>query len=575
MAMVMIAVFFGLKFYQTRHNPQTASPNQAPPATVSQQAPASPAATAASSTAAAAVAATAESTTVVENELYRIQFTNRGAQVLSWQLKKYRDGEGKPLDLVHDQAARTYGYPLSLFAYDSGLANTLNTALYEPSATGTLPNPGTLTFKYSSGNGLTVTKTFSFDETYIVHADVQATQNGAPVRALLSWPGGFGDQEDARSYLASQVDLSSGGKVEHNQVKSVTGGATHNGPFDWAAVGDQYFATVFLPDQPETGTLVSFNHQIDVSKANRNNGLGKGETAKGSIMVPLLGAAFGDTTGHTQARIYAGPKAISILNAIHPTGSTGSLEPLLDFGFWGVIGKYLFYALLFIQGHLASNWGWAIILLTVLINLAMLPFRIKTMHSALKMQRIQPQMDAIKKKYAGLKVTDPKRNDMNAEIMQLQKDNGVSMFGGCVPTLMTLPLLWAFFTMLTKVVELRQAHWLWIHDLSAADPWHLLPIVMVVSQMAMQFYSPSPGVDPQQQKMMAFMMPAFSGYICWNYASGLALYWVIGNLIGIATQMVMNQTSIGKEMREMAAKRARRKAQTPGGGRPQTIQGKR
>jgi YidC/Oxa1 family membrane protein insertase len=123
--------------------------------------------------------------------------------------------------------------------------------------------------------------------------------------------------------------------------------------------------------------------------------------------------------------------------------------------------------------------------------------------------------------------------------------------------------------MLPKVVELRQAHWFWLNDLSAADPYHILPILMIVSQFLVQFYTPSPGVDPQQQKMMAFMMPAFSGYITWTYASGLALYWAVGNLIGIAQQAVMNRTALGRETRELAAKRARRKA-----GQPAVIQGK-
>ena len=178
------------------------------------------------------------------------------------------------------------------------------------------------------------------------------------------------------------------------------------------------------------------------------------------------------------------------------------------------------------------------------------------------MQRIQPQMDAIKEKYKKFKVTDPKRGEMNAEIMQLQKDNGVNMFGGCIPQLITMPLMIAFFYTLPKVVELRLAHWYWLPNLQAADPHHILPIFMVLSQFLVQFYTPSPGVDPQQQKMMAFMMPLFSGYITWNYYSGLALYWSVGNLIGIAQQGVMNQTSLGREMRAMAAKRARRKAGT-------------
>jgi YidC/Oxa1 family membrane protein insertase len=284
----------------------------------------------------------------------------------------------------------------------------------------------------------------------------------------------------------------------------------------------------------------------------------------------VLGAAVGDTSGQTSTRIFVGPKAISVLKKIHGADAKVSLEPLLEFGFWGIIGKYLFLALQFIHSHVASNWGWAIIILTILINILMLPFKIQTMKSALKMQRIQPQMDAIKEKYKKFKVTDPKRNEMNAEIMDLQKREGVNMFGGCIPTLITLPMLWAFFTMLPRVVELRHAHWFWLPDLQAPDPLHILPILMVGSMFLMQYYTPSPGVDPQQQKMMAFMMPAISGYFTWNYGSGLALYWAVGNFIGIAQQLIMNRTGLGKEMREVAAKRARRKA-----GTAQVIQGRR
>jgi len=154
---------------------------------------------------------------------------------------------------------------------------------------------------------------------------------------------------------------------------------------------------------------------------------------------------------------------------------------MLEFGFWGWIGKGLFLSLYWIQTHLVSHWpgkwGWAIIVLTIVINILTIPFKIKTMQSALKMQRIQPQMDAIKDRYKKYKVTDPKRNEMNAEIMDLQKKEGVNMFGGCIPPLITMPLFMAFFTMLPRVVELRNAHWLWLPNLQAPDPWHILPIL--------------------------------------------------------------------------------------------------
>jgi len=210
----------------------------------------------------------------------------------------------------------------------------------------------------------------------------------------------------------------------------------------------------------------------------------------------------------------------------------------------------------------------------VCINLLILPLRVQGMKSMLKMQRIQPQIDAVKAKYKNPKPTDPKMAEMNAEVMALQKENGVSMFGGCIPTLIQFPLLFAFFTMMTRVVELRQAHWYWLHDLSQADPYHILPIMMVVTSFLAQYFTPSPGVDPAQQRMMAFMMPAFSGWMTWQYASGLALYWNVGNIILILQQQVMNRTALGREMKEIAAKRAA--AKTIGKpGAPKTIQGRR
>ncbi len=579
MMFLMVAVFFGLQVYRQLHNPQTASPNQTaaqgqPASATNPQTAAGIAPPSAQSLAGAnlqpTVAAPAEASTVIENELYRITFSNRGAQVTSWILKREKDANGRPLDIVHTQSAQQFGYPLSLYTYDPALTAALARALYVPSATGNVSAPAELSFQFSDGD-LSVKKTFSFDETYVLHADVAVTRAGAPVEALLAWPGGFGDQENAQLYASAQLDSSANGKEQHTAPKKVSGGETLNGPFDWAGVSDTYFAAIFLPADPANTAVVGLHHELDVAKTIRRTGLGSGSPAKGAINVPVLGAAVGSTTGSTSTRIFVGPKAVQILKNIHAANPDVTLAPLLEFGFFGVIGKYLFLSLQWIHAHLASNWGWAIVILTVVINVILLPLRVKTMQSGLKMQRIQPQMDAIKARYKELKVTDPKRNEMNAEIMQLQKDNGVNMFGGCIPTLIQLPLLFAFFGMLPKVVELRHAHWLWLPDLTSADPYHILPILMVVSQFLVQFYTPSPGVDPQQQKMMAFMMPAVSGYMTWNYASGLALYWSVGNLIGIAQQAVMNRTSLGREMREIAAKRLRRKTGTAA----PTIQGRR
>jgi YidC/Oxa1 family membrane protein insertase len=145
----------------------------------------------------------------------------------------------------------------------------------------------------------------------------------------------------------------------------------------------------------------------------------------------------------------------------------------------------------------------------------------------------------------------------------------VNMFGGCIPTLVQLPLLFAFMSMLPKVTELHLLRWGWLPDLTGPDPYHILPIALVLTSFLAQYYMPSPGVDPQQQKMMAFMMPVIFGYMFWSFASGPALYYCTSNVIMLVQQLIMNRTSLGREMRDIAAKRARRKAGTG------VIQGKR
>ena len=591
MMVVALGVIFGLQYWRAQKNPPTESPDHpitastpAAPSTSSTASAPSAAATAAAAATPAVVAA-AQASTIVENELYKITFSNQGGQVTSWILKKYKDNSGHPLDMVHDGAAKLYGYPLSLYTYDDNLTQQLATALYVPSATGTLQAPASLTFKYSKGN-LSVTKTFTFSNTYVIHADTQVLRDGVPIRALLSWPAGLGDMETAMTYAGAQIDTNSAGKTEHLSFKKISGGATVNGPFDFVGESDQYFGAVFLPDTPDDASIVTFQHKIDVAKVKPSSLKSTGPVITGTKELPVIGAAVGALSGHNETSLFVGPKAVEVLKNIH-TASGGDLQPLLDFGFFGPIGKYLFLGLRAVhtwiapktQGANNYSWGWAIIIFTVMINLVLLPLRVQGMRSALKMQRIQPQVDAIKAKFKNPKPTDPKAAEMNAEVMALQKANGVSMLGGCIPSLIQLPLLFAFFTMMTKVVELRQAHFFWLPDLSSADPYHILPILMVATSFLAQFYTPSPGVDPQQQKMMAFVMPIFSGYLTWQYASGLALYWNVGNLVMITQQLVMNRTSLGREMKEIAAKRARRKVASPKPGQRavtgKTIQGRK
>lgn len=549
---LFILVFLGLQFFRGKPTPPPAADQHTAAASAPATAP--PASAEAPVADANAVQASAVTPIVVENSLYRITFSNRGGEATSWILKNYKDESGKhPLDLVNQLAAPKYGYPLSLYTYDPALTGRLANALFVPSSTApTLTIPGTLTYSYSAG-GLQVKKTFTFDNTYVIHAQVSVTRNGAPVTAALAWPSGFGDQQTLPQYAGSTFDLSQGGKAEQVDLKKVSGGNTLRGNYDWAGISDLYFAAIFLPDHPANSSIVTLHNAVNIPRNAK-----KADDHETSP-APVLGAALADTSGTLDARLFVGPKTLSALSSVKGVDGGPSLDKIVSFGWWSVLAQPLFLLLRFLHNHIVANWGWSILILTVLLSLVTLPSRVFMMRSSLKMQRIQPQVDAIKQRYSKYKATDPKRQEMNAEVFKLQKDNGVNMFGSCLPMLIQWPLLFAFYRMLSNVIELRQAHWLWVPDLSSPDPYHLLPIFFVGSMFLVQWLTPSPGVDPQQQRMMAITMPAVFGFMTWSIGAGLALYWAASNVIGILIQLGINKTSMGREMREIALRRAAKK----------------
>jgi len=499
--------------------------------------------------------ATSESETVIDNDLYRITFTNKGAQVKSWILKKFNnDAQNGPLDLVNPDAAKLYGYPLSLWTYDEGLRNRLNSVLYVPSVEGKQSSPTTITFEYSD-NDLAVRKTFRFDESYVVGIETAVTYKGQPLAALPAWPAGFGDQTSPAFYVKGLIDYQYNKNVERVAIKKISGGGTIPGPFHWAGPNDQYFAALFIPDDPDTGSMVTLRNPISVPRDPE-----KPDSEK--VKVDVLGAAVGNLHGPTSERLFAGPKELTVLRKISVPGITGAennLTGVVDFGWWGVLAKPLFIWLRWTYSHMVPNWGWAIVLQTIIITLALLPLRISQMKSMLKMQRVAPQIKQIQEKYKKYSLRDPRKAAMNEEISALYKKEGVNPIGGCLPMLPQLPIIYAYYRMLDTAIDLRHAHWLWIHDLSAADPLYILPILMVISSLLTQRMTPQAGMDPAQQRMMNVMMPLFMGFIFFRLAAGLNLYYAVVNLISIAQQAVMNRTKLGKEMQEIMAKRARKK----------------
>ncbi|MFZ3341660.1 MAG: membrane protein insertase YidC [Terriglobales bacterium] len=509
--------------------------------------------------------AASESETVIENDLYRIVFTNRGAQVKSWVLKKWDDENGKPLELVNRVAAEKFGYPLSLWTYpgnlDESLRSKINSSLYVVTSTSSTA-PADITFEYSDGD-LSVRKSFHFDDSYVVNAQTSVQVKGSNVTAFLMWPSGFGDQSTAPQYASAQIAYQDGSKVERlanswtvlPSTKAIAG-ATMPGPFQWAGVSEQYFSAIFMPSDPQDAALVVLRSPLEIPHNPSD------PSEKRMDKVDVYGAAVGNLRGPTSVRVYVGPKSLADLEAVHVPGITGAepdLRAVVDFGWLGLIARPLFLWLKWTYYHIVRNWGWAILLQTLIINVALLPLRLSQMKSMLKMQRVAPQIKSIQEKYKKYSMRDPRKAEMNTEISALYKKEGVNPAGGCLPLVIQMPFLFAYYRMLGVAIDLRHAPWLWIHDLAGADKLHILPIAIVVTMIFQQRMTPQAGMDPSQQKMMNIMMPGMMGVISWNLPAGLGLYWSAGQLIGIVQQAVMNRTSLGREMREMMEKRARKK----------------
>ncbi len=516
--------------------------------------------------------AAAESETVIENDLYRVTFTNRGAQVKSWVLKKFdNDTQNGLLDLVNPAAAQKFGYPLSLYPYDETLRNRLNSALYVPSSTGNVSAPSTITFEYADQD-LVVRKTFHFDNSYVLNIETSTLYKGSEVFAPPAWPSGFGDQLTAASYASARIDYHDDASSDRSgyiffpnyvlrlPVKNINGGNTVKGPFQWAGTGDQYFAAIFIPNDPTSAAMITLHNQMEISQKPGLSPIGAG--SKDTANVDPIGAAVGNLRGPTSARLFVGPKELAVLDSVSiPTIRNGDadLRGVVDYGWWGIISRPLFIWLKWTYKHIVPNWGWAIVIQTLIITILLLPLRITQMKSMLKMQRIQPQIKSIQEKYKKYTLRDPRKAGMNEEVAALYKKEGVNPAGGCLPLLIQFPFLIAYYRMLGVALDLRHAHWLWITDLSARDPYFVLPILMVASMFLMQRMTPQTGMDPSQQKMMMWMMPLMMGFLFFNFAAGLNLYYAETNLISMVQQSIMNRTKLGQEMREILQKRARKK----------------
>ena len=543
-ALMFIIIFVWGKFYKPTPPPPGPKPGQTAPVSSNagnQQpapvAPVTPAIEATVATPKGSVQASQERILVIESPLYRVQLTNRGGVVQSWKLNKYLDDEKppQPLELVNGPAARELGaWPLSFALEDSTTELQANTALYQvstsPDAGDTLQAPAEVTLHWSDGR-LDFVKTLKFDASYIVELNATASVDGHLLPAAIGWRGGFGDVGVAQQSAAVSVFYNEAGKLntlalkklgapDHPEIRGVQPGS-----FAYAGIEDQFFAAAFLP-QSGGLNLWHWVQQHDFDDNGKPGQEPEAEMAAGSAIPQAL-----------SMRMFVGPKDIHILATVRPP-----LDDLVQLGWLGIIAKPLLEVLQWTHRYI-PDWGWAIVVLTLVINMALFPLKVKNWRSMKNMQRVGPEVKAIQDRYKKYSFNDPRKRKMNEEIMAIYSRENINPLGSCLPMLVQMPFLFAFYRMLSGTIELRHAPWggSWIHDLSVHDPYYILPIVMTISMFLMQKMTPMPATDQAQQKMFQYM-PLFMGFIFFRLSAGLNLYYFATNLVGIVQQYYLVKT---------------------------------
>ena len=473
---------------------------------------------------------------VVETELVRAVFSNRGAVLLSWQLKEYTDADGGFVELVPQGVAPDQVRPFSLVVPDDpNVTASLDAALFRPSVESLrlTSNAETLVFDYEDSSGLRARKAYTFQpagtQGYVVLFDASVETAAGSQLLMISWGPALGGARPDTSRLVFQQlpgavfygrtfenDLLQDADLGRSAPADLPERPSYEGQLDFVGVDNHYFLVAALPG-PQQSTV---NYRA-VSADPHN----------------LVEFDLTLETGVAGVPFFIGPKDFDLLNGVDPERN---LSRAIDFGsILGVIVVPLHQTLKGIHGFV-GNYGWSIILLTVFINILIFPLRHKSVVSMRKMQELQPEMKAIQARYSNLKATDPAKQKMNQEVMDLYRRHGANPASGCLPMLLTMPILFAFYRLLSMAVELRgEPFMFWITDLSVKDPFFVTPVVMGASMVFQQRLQPS-GADPMQQKIMMFMPIMFT--VMMGFApAGLVLYWMTSNVIQIGQQFATNK----------------------------------
>ncbi|MBV8546353.1 MAG: membrane protein insertase YidC [Acidobacteria bacterium] len=468
----------------------------------------------------AVIAATKQTITTIQSPNFVAKFSNRGAELVSFQLTHYK---AKPSDkndqanveLVKEREPNRTDYPFAIEATDANFMHRANAALY---AVREFDEKGAHVVEYRWSDGThAVTKTFRFTDEYLFNFAVSVTPP-LPYRVAIG-PGirTLGPDEKDNQFI-----VTGNGVVQRDDsLKSINREKADTlsifPSVQYVGIQDNYFLSVLRPEK-SAGAII---RAIDVPAAEKKE--------KRRELYAAINAA---PDGNVSGAAFFGPKEAKVVDRY-------GFEKTLQLGVFGIIARFFLAALVWLNTF-TKNYGWAIIVLTLIIKLVLYPLQHKWLIGMKKMQKLQPKQEAIKAKYKKARTDPEQKQKMNMEMMKLYQQEGINPAGGCLPFVLQIPILWGFYGLLSHAIELRGAPFIfWIHDLSMKDPYYITPLLMTVTMFVQQAITPSTA-DPAQKKMF-LIMPLVMGWIFKEFPTGVVLYWLMQNLLTIVQQLLMNK----------------------------------
>ena len=524
-----------------------AAPGQPAGAQPSAPAPGVPAAVPAAGAPPAATTPVASQTIEVRTDLFVADIDTVGGVVSRVALDKHRDAQdpSKPYLALQRNAERTFVAQAGMIGDGMPNHRTAYEVVPGPRALAAGADQLQVKLQATAANGDKVVQTLTFHRgSYVIDVAFEVTNAGAaPIRPEAY----FQLMRDTKhvGVQSSMAPASFVGPVVYNEqdkFKKVDFGEIDKEAADpsrkpaftrvadngWVGMIEHYFVAAWLPPADKV------SRQFYTTKL--DNGLYTAGVRYADGTVPPGG------TGVVQSKLYVGPQDQDALAKLAP-----GLDLVVDYGIFTIIAAPLFWLLKWLHS-LIGNWGWAIIVMTVMIKGAFFPLNAASARSMGKMKIVAPKMKALQEQYANDK------QQLQVKMMELYRQEKINPLGGCLPILVQIPVFIALYWVLLSAVELRHAPWIgWIHDLSAPDPWFILPVIYAVTAYLQVKLSPTPISDPVQAKVMQFMPVAFSIMFLF-FPAGLVLYWLVNNLLQIAQQWQMNRM-LEREAALAAAKR--------------------